>query len=261
MGTTTEGSLLGPDDPGPVEVLHARGKSPFVICCDHAGHAVPAGLGGLGVDPRELDRHIAWDIGAALTARSMSASLDAPCVLQHFSRLVIDCNRPATRVDRIPEVSDGTRIPANEGLTPDEREARVNEIFSPYHQAIRTLLDERSQNGPAPILFSLHSFTPQLTVTPEPRPWQLGLLYGRDDRVALRFESALAVSGRNYVVGHNQPYAMGVGLDYTIPEHGESRGIPHMMIEIRNDLIDTPDRASDMGEFIAGLLAGMDASF
>ena len=254
-------TLLTPADPEPVEVVNPQGGSRFVLTCEHAGRAVPARLGRMGVAPADMDRHIAWDIGAADTARRLAELLDAPLVLQRYSRLVVDCNRPSDAPDLMPEVSDGTRIPANAGLTADDRDARLREIFDPYHTAICNLLDERGARPDGPILFSVHSFTPALAVDPRPRPMELGLLFGNDDRLAEAFQSALAALDNPYRAACNEPYRIGQGSDYTIPVHGENRGLPNMLIEIRNDRIDTPDKARAMGDFLAEVLSRVEAGF
>jgi predicted N-formylglutamate amidohydrolase len=251
-------SLLGPDDPVPVACVNPEGASRFVLTCEHAGRAIPASLGDLGIEPGEMDRHIAWDIGAAATARRLAAVLDAPLVMQRYSRLVVDCNRPPQAPDLMPEVSDGTMIPGNRAVPEAQRQARLREIFDPYHRTIADLLDARA-GLPGPILFSVHSFTPALRVNPKPRPMELGLLFNRDDRLALSLEAALAAVGNPHVVARNEPYHVGEGTDYTIPVHGEGRGLPHLLIEIRNDRIATEEEARAMGDLLARALERAEA--
>ncbi|WP_319583087.1 N-formylglutamate amidohydrolase [uncultured Pseudodesulfovibrio sp.] len=253
-------SLLGPEEPAAVEVVNPKGRSRFVLTCEHAGRSVPASLNGLGIDPGELARHIAWDIGAAATARRLSEQLDAPLVMQRYSRLVLDCNRPLDVPSLIPEVSDGTVIPANADLSAEEREARVNALFRPYHGAIEHILDERDGEQPCSLLFSVHSFTPKLSVNPDARPMHLGLLF-MSDPLALAMKAVLDGMDHPYTVTLNAPYRAGLGSDYTVPVHGEERGLPNMLLEIRNDQIDTPKKARAMGDFLAQVLRKVDAEF
>jgi predicted N-formylglutamate amidohydrolase len=150
-------------DPAPTEVANPNGGAVLVLTCEHAGRHVPAGLRDLGIPAAEMDRHIAYDIGAEGLARRLADALDAPLVLQRFSRLVVDCNRPFDAPDCFPSVSDGTRVPANEKLSEQERRRRFEEIHQPFHRAVARPLDRRASTATPAILISIHSFTPQLT--------------------------------------------------------------------------------------------------
>jgi predicted N-formylglutamate amidohydrolase len=229
-------TLLSPRDPRPVELVNADARSAFVLACEHAGRAVPERLGDLGVSPADMDRHIAYDRGAEEVSRNLSKRLDAPLVLQRYSRLVIDCNRPSTAPDCFPEISDGTPIPANAGLAAADRQRRLDEIHRPFHQALAALLDRRAAAGATPILVAVHSFTPRLAGGAD-RHWQLGVLSNRDRRFAERFLAAFQARNPDIPSAHNEPYVVDDLSDYTIPVHGEARGLPHVLIEIRNDLI------------------------
>lgn len=229
-------SLLSDRDPAPVEVVNADGRAVFVLTCEHAGRQVPVALRDLGIPTAEMNRHIAYDIGAEGLARGLSAILDGPLVLQRFSRLVVDCNRPFDAPDCFPAVSDGTKIPANENLTEQERRRRFDEIHRPFHRAIATLLDRRAGAAAPTILVSVHSFTPQLS-TGTPRPWLLGALSNRDPHFAQRFIAAFRAAHPEIVCAHNEPYVVDDRTDYTIPVHGEMRGLPHLLIEVRSDMI------------------------
>lgn len=229
-------SVLSAGDPQPVEVVNADGASPFVLTCEHAGRAIPASLGDLGVAPADMDRHIAWDVGAERVSRLLSERLDAPLVVQRFSRLVVDCNRPFDAPDLIPEVSDGTPVPANVGLTEVERRQRFEQIHQPFHAALSRLLDRRAAEGEPAILVAVHSFTPQLRGGPQ-RPWSLGVLSNRDDTFADPFLDVFQARHPDMISAHNEPYFVDDMNDYTIPVHGEGRGLPHVLLEIRNDLI------------------------
>lgn len=229
-------SLLSDRDPPPVETVNADGPSIFVLTCEHAGRHVPARLKDLGIPPAEMDRHIAYDVGAEGLARKIAAMLDAPLVLQRFSRLVVDCNRPFDAPDCIPAASDGTIVPANENLTEQQRRQRFEEIHQPFHRAVSGLLDRRARASKATILASIHSFTPRLSKG-SPRPWHLGALSNRDPRFAQRFVATVQAKHPGIPCAHNEPYLVDDRTDYTIPVHGERRGLPHLLLEVRHDLI------------------------
>jgi predicted N-formylglutamate amidohydrolase len=226
--------LLASEEPAAVEIVNADGGSSAVLVCDHASNRVPQRLGALGLDAVHLADHIGWDPGAADVARRLSAHLDAPLVLSGYSRLVIDCNRPLRSAESIAEQSAGVLVPGNVGLSPEERERRIDGLFGPYHGAIGRLLDGRSLLPS--LLLSIHSFTPVLNH--RPRPWHVGVSYRHDRRLAALMLGALA-RGAEVIVGDNLPYPIDDEVDYTIPVHGEGRGLPSVMIEIRQDGIRT----------------------
>jgi len=225
-------ALLEADEPPPVEVVNAEGGSSAVLVCDHAWNRFPRRLANLGLDTDQLVDHIAWDPGAAQVARRLSAHLDAPLILSGYSRLVIDCNRPLENAESIAKQSAGVPITGNRGLPPVEREIRINALFRPYHGAISRLLDGRSQRPS--LLLSIHSFTPVLNG--RLRPWQIGISYGRDRRLAALLLGVLT-RDKGLTIGDNEPYPIEDDVDYTIPFHGEGRGLPCVMIEIRQDQI------------------------
>jgi predicted N-formylglutamate amidohydrolase len=230
-------TLLAPGDPAPHESVATRGRSPIFLTCEHAGLAIPRRLGDLGLHRDAMQRHIACDIGADAVARLLSRSLDAPLVLQPYSRLVIDCNRPFGAPDCVPEVSDGTAIPGNAGLDENGRRRRFEAIHQPFHAEISRQLDARRHN----ILVAVHSFTPKLATQRHRRPWHAGLLFNHDCRLAHLLMGALLDQGVDKRIAFNQPYCVDELSDYTIPVHGERRGIAHLLLEIRNDEI--ADRA------------------
>lgn len=256
----TQTSLLAADEPAPFAVEQAEGISDFVLVCDHAGCELPRALGSLGLSTTQLASHVAWDIGAAGVARQLAQRLDATLLLQTYSRLVIDCNRPPAAADSIAIRSEWTRIAGNEDLPPAAAEARRREVFQPYHEALRSILDVRQRLRRRSILVAIHSFTPSYLGTA--RPWHIGLMYRGDARLAAPLLQQLRRDGR-LQVGDNQPYAIDDGSDYTLPVHGEARGIPHLGIELRQDLVgDAAGQASWAGR-LAVLLrqaaAGLDA--
>ncbi len=243
--------LLAADEPAPVTVHNESGASPFLIVADHAGNLMPRALRRLGVPDSECERHIAWDIGVAAVARLLADALDATLIQQNYSRLVIDCNRTPGSETSMPDVSELTPIPGNVGLNERGRAARVREIFRPYHDAIESELDRRRRAGRPAALIAMHSFTPSfMGVT---RPWQAGVLYNRDPRFA-HLLIALLQRESGLVVGDNEPYSVTDASDYTIPVHGERRGLHHVAIEIRQDLIADDKGQSDWGARLARLL-------
>ena len=226
--------LLGSAEVPPVHEQNAAGRSPFLLSCDHYGRLIPRVLGDLGLPERELTRHIAWDIGIAGVAETLAKHLDAHLVAQRYSRLVIDCNRPPAAASSIPIISEATTVPGNEGLARDAAEARRRQIFDPYHQRIGQVIDQRSREGRPTVLVSLHSFTPVYAGIA--RPWHVGTLYHRDTRLPPLLLKHLRAEA-DLVVGDNEPYAVSDETDYTIPVHGEARGLMNSGIEIRQDLI------------------------
>ncbi len=226
--------LLGSDDILPVHEVNADGRSPFLLTCDHYGRVLPRKLGDLGVAESELTRHIAWDIGIAGVAERLARMLDAHLVAQRYSRLVIDCNRPPAVASSIPVISEATRIPRNEGISEQERTIRRSEIFDPYHRHIGAVIDTRVAAKRPTVLLALHSFTPVYAGVA--RPWHIGTLYHRDTVLPRLLLRHLRAEG-DLVVGDNEPYAVSDLTDYTIPVHGEARGLINTGIEIRQDLI------------------------
>lgn len=228
--------LLDPTEPPAFDVVNAGGAGSAVLVCDHASNRVPRRLGTLGLTPEQLADHIGWDRGAAEVARQLSAHLDAPLVLSGYSRLVIDCNRQLAHAGSIAQESSGVSIPGNLDLSAAERENRVVSLFQPYHQAIARVLDARSHRPS--VLLSIHSFTPSLLG--RDRPWPIGVSFLRDGRFAALMRKALILLVEG-PVGDNEPYPVEADVDYAIPVHGEGRGLPSAMIEIRNDGLRTPE--------------------
>ena len=229
--------LLDMEDVPPVHEDNAAAGSPFLLTSDHYGRAIPRSLGDLGLPASELTRHIAWDIGIAGVADALSRQLGAHLIAQRYSRLVIDCNRPPGVPSSIPRISEATLIPGNEALTRETAETRRAAVFDPYHRRIAEVIEARLRDSMPTVLVSLHSFTPVYAGIA--RPWHIGTLYHRDTRLPplllrqLRAEAEL-------VVGDNEPYAVSDETDYTIPVHGEARGLMNSGIEIRQDLIAEP---------------------
>jgi predicted N-formylglutamate amidohydrolase len=250
--------LLYPDEPDPVAIENAGGSSVFFLTCDHAGRAFPRRLGTLGLPPIETGRHIAWDIGIGGVGRELSRLLDAAVVLQTYSRLVVDCNRDPEVASSIPEVSETTEIPGNRGLGEAERKLRIEAIFRPYHDTIAAALDRRVAAGRASALVALHSFTPVFKGAS--RPWHAAVLFNRDPRLAHPLAELLRSEG-DLIVGENEPYRVTDLTDYTVPVHGERRGLPHVEIEIRQDLIAEAAGQRAWAERLARLLPAAYSEF
>ena len=243
--------LLTADEPVAFTMERPQGRSEFLLVCDHASRLVPHSLGSLGLDETQLASHIAWDIGAAGVARQLSTALDATLLLQSYSRLVIDCNRPPGSATSIPTRSEYVRIAANESLPAAEAAARVAEIFTPCHAAISTVLEQRRVAGTRTLLVAMHSFTP--VYLGQARPWKIGLMYRKDRRLG-RALLELLRQDNSLHAGENEPYAMTDETDYTIPAHGEARGLPHVGIEIRQDLIADTQGQQEWATRLAHLL-------
>jgi predicted N-formylglutamate amidohydrolase len=208
------------------------GKSQFVILCDHSSSHIPGDLDDLGLPPAELARHIAWDIGAAGVAETLSEIFDAPAVLSPVSRLVIDCNRHLDATDLIPERSDRTVIPGNLNLSESARTLRIERWFQPYHAAVESILDERVSHGTASIVLSIHSMTDNLAGSR--RPWQIAFS-SHEDRSLVQPLIDVLRKPDNIEVGDNQPYSMEPAVDYSIPFHALRRNLPYLQVEFRQD--------------------------
>jgi len=247
--------LLDPDEPCPVRVLRPDGTSPLFLTADHAGREIPRRLRQLGVPASEMERHIAWDIGIAGVTERLSAALDATAVLQTYSRLVIDCNRNPAWPSAVPTISEYTRIPGNEGLSDMDRAARVDAIFTPYHDRTRAQLDARS--GRRTLFVAMHSFTPSFKG--EHRDMQVGVLFHEDLRMA-NVMLALLRAEDDLIVGANEPYALTGDSDYSVPVHAAARNLLHVEIEIRQDLIADEAGQAVWAERFARWLKAADAA-
>jgi len=230
------GDLIHPGDPPPYRIVNQGGEAPVLLVCDHASRKIPAHLNNLGLDQSALDRHIAYDIGAAAVTRRLSEALGAPAVLAGYSRLLIDCNRQPGDPHSIPETSDNHAISGNANLTGAEVENRHDAFFWPYHRAIAETLSRLRRRGPVPAFFSIHSFTPSLGG--EDRYWDIGVLWNRDPRLAVPLMEKLRAFEDGLHVGDNEPYS-GREIAYTLDIHGGAGGLPNCAVEIRQDLLET----------------------
>jgi predicted N-formylglutamate amidohydrolase len=248
----------------PFFVANPAAASPFLLIGDHAGCEIPAALDDLGLPHGEIRRHIGWDIGVADLGVRLAEALDATFVGQRISRLVIDCNRDPARSDAICLASDGTRIPGNAALADAERQARIDEVFVPYHRRIAAELDARVARGRPTLLVALHSFTP--VMAGQTRPWRYGVLHLGASALSDAVLTALRGRLGEAVVGDNQPYQMD-DTDYTVPAHAVARGLDYVEIEARQDLLADPAgvvaAAALLGQVLGDVLAerrlGLDA--
>jgi len=246
-------AISAASDDGPaglIRVEDAQAPGRFVILCDHASNRVPPGFGDPGISAADMQRHIAWDPGALPVARSLARQLAAPLVYPDASRLLIDCNRPPTAPDSMPVLSEDTPIPGNRDLAEELRARRIRDIYDAYHAAIEAVIEART---PAPTaLVAVHSFTP--VYRGRSRPWHVGLVVAEDRRLADPLFAALRADAA-LVVGENQPYAPTDGVYHTLERHAGGRGIPAVMIEIRNDQIATPETQEAWASRLAAALA------
>jgi predicted N-formylglutamate amidohydrolase len=250
-GTRTvdsDGNLLGPHEPPPFELLAVRPQRPALLVCDHAAARMPEALGTLGLPPAKLADHIALDIGAAALTRALVDQLQIPAVLAAYSRLVVDCNRRLDDPTVIPVISDGTPVPGNAGLDHQQRTLRAETLYWPYHHAVRDQLANLERQAPAPAFIAIHSFTP--TMNGASRPWDIGILWDKDPRMPGPVMARLRqMEGLH--VGDNEPYSGRHPADFTVDHHAEAEGLPHVSIEVRQDLITTAEGV----ELWAGRLA------
>lgn len=246
--------LLTPGDPPPFTILNSHGATPAVLLCDHASNAIPAALGDLGLDDAARSRHIAWDIGAAEVTRHLAEILDVPAVLSGFSRLVVDCNRSHDDPTAMRQISDGTIVPGNRGLDATARAMRAEDCYWPYHRAVTGLIDDFTARRVTPAVVSIHTCTP--VMRDFERPWHIGVLSNHDRRMADILITELARDS-TLCVGDNQPYS---GLDphgYTIETHALPQDRPNVLLEIRQDLVDTHHGAQHWAELVGKALVNV----
>ena len=232
-------------------VENPQGRSPILLICEHASNHLPARYSTLGLGPAELESHIAWDPGALGVAQGLSRLLDAPLIHATVSRLVLDLNREPSAPDSIWTLSERTTIPGNLDLDEAERAYRVREVYEAFHDTVDAFAETRMAAGKLAAVVSIHSFTP--VYRDVPRPWQIGLIYNRDERYARHVEAGLRTDPA-LIVGMNEPYSPADRVFHTLERHAERRGLPPLMIEIRNDLIRTQDGQASWASRLAPLL-------
>ena len=250
IASATRKRLLAGEE-GPTITLNEGGRSALFLVCEHAARRIPRTLGSLGLPAHELERHIAYDIGAEQVSRRLSEKLDAPLVLQRYSRLVYDCNRPPEAESAIPALSDATEIPGNQHLSEAQKRQRVEEIYEPFHAHVGKLIEGRVSAGKPLIFVTIHSFTPVFKrIT---RRLDIGLLFDRDRRFTDLVAALLRATGK-LDVRYNEPYGPSDGVCHTLNVHAGARGLPYSMIEIRNDLITSESGQVEWADRLADVL-------
>ena len=246
-------TLLASDEPPPFKVLNAESPAPLLLLCDHASRRFPASLGTMGLDPAARRCHLALDIGAGALTERLAESLSATAVLAQYSRLIMDCNRQLLDPGAFLEFGDGVLVPGNHNLTRVQKQRRADEIYWPYHYTIETEIQRLTAQGCPPCVIAIHSFTPVLNGVF--RPWKIGVLWDKDKRIADIMLRSFAAAG--YLVGDNEPYSGKALQDFTIDHHAELAGLPHVGIEIRQDLIDDEEGVAEIATLMHDIIAGV----
>jgi predicted N-formylglutamate amidohydrolase len=235
-----------------VSVERPSGRSPLLVICEHASRLLPARYGTLGLSNEALESHIAWDPGALAIARGISKALDATLIYQRFSRLIYDCNRPPESAGAMPEKSEVYEIPGNAHLSAEERLARTEALYIPFHDAIRALIRDRKARGQETVIATVHSFTP--VYHGKTRAVEIGILHDEDSRFANSVLNAASTGSPLYKIERNEPYGPTDGVTHTLILHGLSNGLRNVMIEVRNDLISDKVGQGVMADYLTGLL-------
>lgn len=222
------------------------------MLCDHASNHIPPEYDNLGLDEQLLGSHIAWDIGAEALAVRLSSLAGGTAVLARFSRLLVDANRGEDEETLIPAVSDDNAIPGNAGLDAGERDARVARFYRPFHAACRISVMHALESRQQPLVLGIHSFTPQLNGGAA-RPWEVSVMWDQDDRLAMAMAEAFAAEGLN--VGYNEPYS-GETWMHSVKSHADAHGLPHAQVEIRQDLLATPQDVALWAIRLAAAIGG-----
>lgn len=244
-------TLLSSSEPGPFRVINPLSEVPLLLICDHASCRFPESLGDLGLDPFARRCHLAIDIGAGALTEALAHSLAATAVLHNYSRLIVDCNRQLMDPGAFLEYGDGILVPGNRNLHQSDKDARANALYWPYHRAIDEQIERLGKLGRPPAFVSIHSFTPVLNG--ESRAWQIGVLWDKDEHLRKIFLEGFEQAG--YYVGDNEPYSGKAPQDYTIDNHAEAPGLPHVGIEIRQDLLGSEAAIEQMAGVMHKIMA------
>ena len=246
-----ETTLLGPGDPPPIDIVNRDAHVPLFLLCEHAGQAIPKKLNSLGLSQDDINQHIGWDIGAESLARYVATALGSPLIIQRYSRLVIDCNRPPGSEGSIPAISDSVPIPGNVGLGQKDHNRRRQSIFDPMNDAITRMFQDHARRA----VFSIHSFTPEFQGVL--RPWDAGFLTRNDTNTARLLMDSIAAHDPSLTLGLNNPYQIDDASDWFIPRHAEARDMRHCLIEVRNDHLRDEAGIAHWGTLLAGAIAGV----
>jgi len=243
--------LIGPGDPPPFMIYNDNGKAPVLLVADHASPYFPANMNQLGLADWVLDQHVAWDIGSDRLTRFLSDRLDAPAVLAGFSRLIVDPNRQLDTPSAFMEISDGIAIPGNIGLDETQKALRVQSFFKPYHDAIADRLNAFEQRGIIPAFISVHTCTPVFDRIV--RPWHICIMWDKDPRIS---QPLIDHFNRmeEICIGDNEPYSGRHPNDFTLDHHAEPAGLPHLGIEVRQDLVNDSSGARRWADILADAL-------
>ena len=243
--------LIGPGDPPPFITYNDHGQAPVLLVADHASPFFPAAMNQLGLADWVLERHVAWDIGSDLLTHCLADALDAQAVLAGFSRLIVDPNRQLDDPTAFMQVSDGIAIPGNLDLDAEQKALRVQSFFRPYHGTIAAKLDRFQAQGIVPALISVHTCTPVFDRVV--RPWHVGVMWDRDPRIAVPLmENLRSMAG--VCIGDNEPYSGRHPHDFTIDFHAEPARLPHVGIEVRQDLVQDEPGAARWAAILAQAL-------
>lgn len=248
-------SFLSSGEPPPFYVMHAESETPILLVCDHAASRFPEALGDLGLDPFARRCHLAIDIGAGSLTEYLADRLGVTAVLAQYSRLVVDCNRELLDPSAFLQFGDGILVPGNGNLGQDDKAARSDAIYWPYHQAIDAQVKRLTASGASPAFISVHSFTPVLNG--KSRPWEVGVLWDKDLRLRDIFIKDFREAG--FDVGDNEPYSGKAPADFTIDHHAEAPGLPHIGIEIRQDFIDDAAGIARLGNVMHKIIESIPA--
>lgn len=251
MSSTVAQNPEGPesrDTPTPVRIFNENGRSRIVLVCEHASNYIPEIYKNLGLGEAEMVSHVAWDIGARGLSEALSSYLDAVLITGAISRLVYDCNRPPSAPDAMPAKSELISVPGNRDLTNEEREHRVEAVYEPFKKTLAATLASRPE---PPVLITVHSFTP--VYFGKFREVQVGVIHHKDDSLAKAIvRTGAAISHLKFAV--NEPYSQADGVAHTLEAHGTANGLINAMIEVRNDLIETPEQQKEIAEMLGGII-------
>ncbi len=235
----------------PYKIFNVNAASRLLILCDHASNHIPSKYNNLGLNPNEIKRHIGWDIGAMNLSKKLSKNLNATLITSGYSRLLIDCNRPFAVPEAFIKKSENTIIPGNIKLSKKEKIQRAKKYCIPYRTKIQNILKIRMKKNIVPIIISVHSFTP--VYNGKFRPWHLGLLFRKEKRLFTLLKKELN-KNKTIKIGINKPYKCNLKGDFSIPYFAESNGLPCILLEIRQDLINSQSGVSKWSKKIEKLL-------
>ena len=218
----------------PYKICNPKNNNNFIILCDHASYNIPKKYNKLGLTTNDLKKHIGWDIGALKLSKKISKKINSTLIHSGYSRLLIDCNRSLKSKGAFLDKSENIKIPGNLNISLKEKILRSKRYYFPYHNQIKKFINQSLKSNVIPSLVSIHSFTP--VYFGKKRKWHIGLLQRKDQRLSSIFAKEIK-KNQKIVLGINEPYKLDLAGDFTVPYFSESHGLPHVLIEIRNDLL------------------------